>query len=386
MKVYPNLDSIKIFLSRNFANILLFCILLNASKIFFENTFYIRGILVDYLLPRVYLSQVVIFFMLLPFLKKVFLKLRFEILILFVFLFVNILFSKNILFSLAYLQTRFIFIFVLFVLFILPRQKLSYKLIVFLNLLYIFIFLFQFFTRSSFFSYFPFGFYMYEGIGPNLDFMNFFGQKLVVPLGNFPHPNVFAAFLSFMNVFHLKNKNVLFLLNLILIVGLGSFSAVFFNLLLVVLVIKSTRYLTLVGLLMFFAILFYVWFGLSFKPISLIARWEQLATFFYLIKNYPTFGVGLGNFISSIPLFENHVGRIFSLQPIHNIFLLFVSEFGIYGSLPLIYFFSRFKKYFYFSPFFLFLAIFGFTDHFLITLNQGLIMLTLTIYLHKFII
>src|SRR3989344_5216218 len=193
MKVYPNLDSIKIFLSRNFANILLFCILLNASKIFFENSFYIRGILVDYLLPRVYLSQVVIFFMLLPFLKKVFLKLRFEILILFVFLFVNILFSKNILFSLAYLQTRFIFIFVL-------------------NLLYIFIFLFQFFTRSSFFSYFPFGFYMYEGIGPNLDFMNFFGQKLVVPLGNFPHPNVFAAFLSFMNVFHLKNKKALFLL------------------------------------------------------------------------------------------------------------------------------------------------------------------------------
>lgn len=129
---------------------------------------------------------------------------------------------------------------------------------------------------------------------------------------------------------------------------------------------------------------------------------------FYLVKQNPILGVGIGNQV--LYSFTKGIYQMFGMdqswqwQPIHNIYLLVFSEIGIIGGLSFIAFIaalliSNFK----FSSFFLLrrwnfnenhklnyetlaptiilsaLLLFGFVDHFLWTLQQGRLMLWMMI-------
>ncbi len=104
-----------------------------------------------------------------------------------------------------------------------------------------------------------------------------------------------------------------------------------------------------------------------------------------MIKESPLFGIGAGNFLVRLPEFQKNNG-IFWLQPVHNIFILLVSEVGLLG-LGLLIFkfqFSIFKnkkidKIFYLI--FGVILISGMVDHYWLTLPQNvwLLMLVLSI-------
>ena len=50
-----------------------------------------------------------------------------------------------------------------------------------------------------------------------------------------------------------------------------------------------------------------------------------------MIKAHPVFGVGLNNFLVNLPEFQKTHNSVFSLQPVHNIYLLVLAETGIIG-------------------------------------------------------
>jgi O-antigen ligase len=52
-----------------------------------------------------------------------------------------------------------------------------------------------------------------------------------------------------------------------------------------------------------------------------------------LITAHPLFGVGLGNYLPSVSGFQKPLPSTLYIQPVHNIFLLLLSEIGIIGLL-----------------------------------------------------
>ncbi|MEK7592212.1 MAG: O-antigen ligase family protein, partial [Patescibacteria group bacterium] len=63
---------------------------------------------------------------------------------------------------------------------------------------------------------------------------------------------------------------------------------------------------------------------------SLVVRQELMASAWTLFQSSPLFGIGLGNFIVRLPdVLTAH--SVYFLQPVHNIYLLLLSEIGIVG-------------------------------------------------------
>jgi len=106
-------------------------------------------------------------------------------------------------------------------------------------------------------------------------------------------------------------------------------------------------------------------------------RLSLMRSSFYIIKKNFLMGVGLGNFTSNMgdtaPRSNN---GILLLQPVHNVFLLMVSELGILGTGlfgTLLYFFFKNRKWrTRFVMCLLSIFIIGMFDHYLLSLPQGL--------------
>jgi O-antigen ligase len=96
----------------------------------------------------------------------------------------------------------------------------------------------------------------------------------------------------------------------------------------------------------------------------------------------PLLGVGVNNFYNNINLFKDNV---FLIQPVHNIFLLILSETGIIGLVGFLFillksFLSILKKQNKYLLFSLLAIIFlGMFDHYFLTLQQGQLMLAFII-------
>jgi O-antigen ligase len=100
-----------------------------------------------------------------------------------------------------------------------------------------------------------------------------------------------------------------------------------------------------------------------------------------MVQSSPWFGVGLGNFLVALP--SSLPSRaIYFLQPVHNIYLLLLSEIGIVGIGVLgwvLRSISWSKKYILSSPItasLVGLLLLGLVDHYVLTLQQGRLLLT----------
>jgi len=102
-------------------------------------------------------------------------------------------------------------------------------------------------------------------------------------------------------------------------------------------------------------------------------------------KTSPIIGVGLGNFLVELPKYYPH-REIFFLQPVHNIYLLLLSETGIVGFLFCAYFLWKLYKHIARQRLFVIchlsfviLLLLGAVDHYPLTLQQGQLLLTILI-------
>ncbi|MGE5041675.1 MAG: O-antigen ligase family protein [Candidatus Levyibacteriota bacterium] len=237
---------------------------------------------------------------------------------------------------------------------------------------------------------------------------------LVRPYATFPHPNILAFFLFMGAVFssfvshHEKNiagkYTALFFFSVIEVCLFLTFSRVMLAINILFLlysfllfpifsqrkhikrIIVFCSAVILLGI--FFASFSFRFFSLSSILNGVEPRTDLTLTSFQIFSRQPLFGVGLSNSF----YYEGVLQKDFSptrLQPVHNIFLLILSEAGILGLLVFWYFslnsilvlYHKTKGYlgtysFYEMVFILFTAFLvqGMFDHFFFTTQQGLLM------------
>lgn len=239
------------------------------------------------------------------------------------------------------------------------------------------------------------------------------GNLVFRPYGTFSHPNTLAGFLVVSSILILAGfKNVLGLSRKVFFACALAFAAVgtFFSLsrvatgawiLSFIFLASSLRPKAQVVKLgiFFFAMLAAVGIGaLAFFPIterflsvslvdeSLTLRLKGAETSLLMFKESPIVGVGLNNFIPNAPLFDRSSRDTFYLQPVHNIFLLILAETGLLGFCLTLYFLAlvlkRVRTGGYLPTTFGAIVLFsvlllGFFDHYLLTQQQGRLLLGL---------
>ncbi len=107
-----------------------------------------------------------------------------------------------------------------------------------------------------------------------------------------------------------------------------------------------------------------------------------------MISHSPLFGVGLNNFIPRLPEFSQAPSVSWWLQPVHNIFLLILSETGIVGSVLVLYLAGKFlspvlvkPKNLKYAGLLAAILITGLADHYWLTLWQNQLLATIALAL-----
>ncbi len=199
----------------------------------------------------------------------------------------------------------------------------------------------------------------FTSVTPGIANTSINGQLLLRPYGTFPHPNVLAGYLvigmTLLGALFVENsawlKKLLIIFTLLLgTIGLClTLSRVAILVWLFVCAFLLIRYfqekiftkktlLVIYGLLGIFVIVLFVvsplvprFSQVTLQDESVVLR-EQLATdALRMLFAHPVFGVGLHNFLVALPHYDFSRGSVFSIQPVHNIFLLIGAETGFVG-------------------------------------------------------
>jgi O-antigen ligase len=241
---------------------------------------------------------------------------------------------------------------------------------------------------------------------PSIATFNFYGQVFLRPYATFPHPNVLAAFLVialptiiFLDQYLNSSKNILThnesFIKLSSLVGFTAGILTFSRVAILIIIIELFLYLRAKIKVFAFIVLLALPFlfirfssAFNFDSLSLTRREELAEVALSLFAAHPLLGVGLNNFINQIAISELIAGPSRFLQPVHNIFLLSLSETGILGYVGFLIFLGyplwqlrqikSFPAIFFISSMFLIIVFLGMFDHYFLTLAQGQRLLFLT--------
>lgn len=250
------------------------------------------------------------------------------------------------------------------------------------------------------------------------------GQLILRPYSTFPHPNVLAGFLLISMVLILfllsyqqkRFIKIIFLLGLLFgtVAIFLSLSRVAILLWLIILSIAIWAFLKKAiqdrarakNIFIAVSILVILTICLVVFPLyprfaqttlgeeSIVQRQILISDSLEMIRAHPVIGVGLGNFIPSLVIFQKFISLGFYLQPVHNIFLLTAAETGLIGLAILVWFLvmtykrllcrvteKHYEKNVY--RVFLFMLtiviITGLFDHYWLTLQQGQLLFSLVL-------
>jgi O-antigen ligase len=255
------------------------------------------------------------------------------------------------------------------------------------------------------------------------------GQLILRPYGTLPHPNVLAGYLLIMVILisfssakeTSKYRKILEVSALLLgsICIILSFSRLVILLLcfitvmfLITNIVRKTKAnglqkqsnigkysLILLVILagtffifrQLFLQLFYRFSQTSVREESFIQRKDLIQNAITIISKHPLFGVGLHNFLPALSQIRSPLSPTFYLQPVHNIFLLWIAETGLVGFIFLIIFLIKTIRQLLSllsqrNPatktlllLFISLLILGSFDHYLLTLQQGQLLASLVL-------
>lgn len=172
---------------------------------------------------------------------------------------------------------------------------------------------------------------------PAIAKFDFYGREFLRPYGTFPHPNVLAGFILIALLLLLPTRRVLTFLGglaILLTVSRVAITAAFIS---AMFVLKSQgRKLMILFFLLLLPVLYTRYSSIfSFDNLTLLRREELSLTAIDLWTAYPLFGAGLNNFIpKAADALLTGPSRF--LQPVHNIFLLSLSETGVVGVIGLV--------------------------------------------------
>lgn len=380
------------------------------NKYFFTNSSFVLGIPIDYLAISIYLSDFAIALYLLLFIfenhqnfKQILQKRKnfiIAILALNLLMFLNPLYSsKNsqiaLFFAFRFLEFS---LFTLFASIDLESKKtlLQLKKIVYFSLFWqSIIVVYQFLLQRSI-GFWILGERSFDSSTPTIANSTIFGKELLRPYGTFPHPNVAGAFFIFFLILVLPDmvktkyllkikkyfvKKIVILLSLISVCLIYSKTALIIVLASPTFYFKSKKNIILFLTLIVFTILIYTrFFSLSYET-SVAERLVLFQAAFKIALINPLFGVGSANFISELAKLNlTSIAQVRLLQPVHNVFLLIITQNGLLGLVLFVNFLfviqkgiATTQKFILFLSILIYLSI----DHFLWTLQQGQFLMAL---------
>lgn len=168
----------------------------------------------------------------------------------------------------------------------------------------------------------------------------FYDRIFLRPYATFPHPNMFAGFLLAvlpLLLVGLSNslrgfKTILSLLVLSTVfITFSRPALVLVNVYLLTMFRRFWKLLAIAAVAVTPLIVVRFVSIFTFDTLAVLRREELSAFAVKIFLIHPYFGIGLNNFISNLALSEVLVGTSRFLQPVHNIFLLSLSETGITG-------------------------------------------------------
>lgn len=394
-------------------NTLILILPLSLAKHFIIPQSYVQGLMVDYLVPTVYVTDLLLILLGVGLIGKHLVFGRYgnnrgfdlkptqraNLLIWAPFFLVLLVSSLNS-FSLQTSLYKSISVILKFVLFayVVLEKPLLYKTIKLLLPSTIFISvlgIFQFFHGGSIFDNYlffgeqPYSFSTFDILRDEL-----FGNTIIPAYSIFPHPNVLAGYLSIVLLWILVTIKPSFYRDLTYLLGVMAlfltFSLVGWGVFLFghfVLFVQNSiqlRKLVLASILFSVVITIGLFFVGQYFPVhSLSTRSALLKSSYALFLENPFIGVGLNN---STILIEKHLNLAFItrfVQPPHNIFVLLLVEVGLVGFLSLLfgmyYAASRTSQKSVFLVTFIQIILIGTFDHYLWTIHQTQLLFWLTL-------
>jgi O-antigen ligase len=222
--------------------------------------------------------------------------------------------------------------------------------------------------------------------------------------GTFSHPNVLGGFLSVTTPLIIwqfvqsKYSHLRYLYGIAIVLGFGALAVslsrsawiISIFVLTAVAFITTTTYKRRwqLGAVLFTCLVcigFWIVQNISLHDESVVVRAQLNEAALSMWKQSPLVGVGIGNFLAALPSFLI-TKQIYFLQPVHNIYLLYIAETGLFGAA--IFFLSIWVairtvkewKHVVHSPiFYAFIGVLllGLVDHYPVSLQQGQLLLVL---------
>ncbi len=389
----------------------------------------VSGIRIDYLSPTFYVTDLFVILLLVIWILRRFNKFtlkqlfKFKILVLILaFLLVNIYYSQNFFNGLYHLLKFVEFAFVAYyVTLVIRKEDQIARLALLLSCGVIFeslLAIVQFIKQGSIGGiFYLLGERTFDPLTPGIANASLSGELILRPYATFSHPNVLSGFLLLAMIFGFftlslqKNywqKKViqlsLFVGTAALILTLSRVSILLWFTLLLIIFVSQLKKLKKSFLL--FTFLLAVGGMLVFGQSSLanrflatrlteeavVQREVLMKASVALIAKHSLTGVGLGNFIPSLAVVQKPLSFGLYLQPVHNIFLLILTETGLIGFSFWIWFLIKTYRHLilnikqlgknnlgYFAAFVLttVLLMLGLFDHYFLTLQQGQLLLAL---------
>lgn len=343
--------------------LLIFLIPSNLAKHWPQSWSYVNGILVDYLIPTFYLTDLLIILLLLLWLieKKVKFQLKnlknfkkkkrfYWILGFLAYFSINILMAKSQ--TVTLYKWLKVLEFGLLIIYIKSHPYISKninKVVKFLSFSVIWqsiLAICQWFKQASILGYWFLGEQPFNTSTLAIKKIFFLGKVKVLPMATFTHPNVLAGFLVISLILILNNrmhKNLKILSLLLGSIGLlltFSYPAILVFLFAIFIYLWQKRNKN--SKLLYLYLFFLTTAGLFLlKNQSLVQNYYAASSWsrrgqlnkiaFDMWLSSPVFGVGLGNFIPRMEEFGFVHADYRFLQPVHNVFLLILSQSGLIG-------------------------------------------------------
>lgn len=406
-------------LSKNIFIILIFLISINLGKHYEIYSSYVGGVLIDYLVPTIFIQDIIVFLIIFLWvlsggLRRLFTakielfgKREVQISFLFLFsLFISVFVSARFIPSIyAWLRIFLYFCLFIYTLLEINVEDNYFKI---LDVVSFSVFLLsllgiaQFINQGSVFNnYLILGEQPYSAGVFGIAKENIFGRSIIPAYGLFRHPNAFGGYLSitlaWLFCFIKKRKFYLTTFVLGLVSILFTFSYISWLALILAIVIhlvfsknptkiikykKGAVFIVLIIFLFSLSIPLLNKFDLNIGGNKSITRRVDFTSASYrMIKDNFLFGVGLNNFTVFIDKYNYDSPDIRFSQSVHNIFLLVFSEAGVFGFILFVIFIGfslrRLVNSSYFHVFLisvLQIILLGSFDHYLFTMHQTLLL------------
>ncbi len=207
-------------------------------------------------------------------------------------------------------------------------------------------------------------------VTPGIAKLHLGGRLLLRPYATFPHPNALAGFtlVAFLLLLSLQPRRLL-----VTVAGLATT---------IILLLTASHLVWAIAVLIILTTP-RRWLALPLLiPLILIPppltswqhRWQLFRAALLIWQHHPLFGVGLGNFLPQLPHFWPFSPLQLWLQPVHNLYLLWLSQTGFWGLLILWpeHFWSR-NRFWQLAGLAILLS--GLGDHYWLTSQQNFLLL-----------